>query len=211
MLHKETLDYDTLNLLMMLQKESMLVGFSLAGGTSLALQIGHRKSIDLDLFSREAFDVQSMLESLEEKFRFQVLYIAPNTLKGSINNIKVDILTHKYPLVDNIIECENVNLYSSKDIAAMKVNAIVTNGTRSKDFIDIYFLLKYFTLKEIIKFYCSKYTLRDEMLVLKSLIYFNDVDLNDWPVLLLEQKLTFEKVKKSILMEVKNYANTAFK
>jgi hypothetical protein len=90
----------------------------------------------------------------------------------------------------------------------MKLNAIVGNGTRSKDFIDVYFLLKYFTLAEIIGFYQTKYTLRNEIQVLKSLIYFNDVDLNDWPKLILEEKLNFNKVKKVISDHVKNYTSS---
>jgi len=77
-----------------------------------------------------------------------------------------------------------------------------------KDFIDIYFLLKYFTLSQIISFYGAKYKLRNEMHALKSLAYFNDVDLNDWPLLVLEQELTFSKIKKSISTHLKNYSNT---
>jgi hypothetical protein len=208
MLHKETVDQNVLELLISLQNEPALRGFWLAGGTSLALQIGHRKSVDIYLFTIDPFDAQQMLEFLEEKFQFELDFSATNTLKGSINNIKVDILTHKYSLVCNIIHDEGVSLYSKEDIAAMKINAIAGNGTRSKDFIDIYFLLKYFTLSQIISFYGAKYKLRNEMHALKSLAYFNDVDLNDWPLLVLEQELTFSKIKKSISTHLKNYSNT---
>jgi hypothetical protein len=123
-------------------------------------------------------------------------HTAPNTLNGIIGDIQLDILTHRYPLVSNIIEIENIKLYSCEDISAMKLNAIIGNGTRAKDFIDIYFLLKYFNLSQLTEFYHQKYQLRNEIQVLKSLVYFNDVDLNDWPVLVLEPKLTFNKIKK---------------
>jgi len=208
MLHKETIDHNTWELLISLQRLSHLKGFWLAGGSSLALQIGHRKSDDIDLFSMEPFDNQEMLEFLEEEFQFHLDFSATNTLRGSINNIKVDILAHKYPLVSKVVEEDGILLYSKEDIAAMKLNAIAGNGTRSKDFIDIYFLLKYFSLSQIIGFYSSKYKLRNEMHVLKSLVYFNDVDLNDWPILVLEQDLTFGKVKKRITAHVKNYSNS---
>jgi hypothetical protein len=208
MLHKETVGCSALELLISLQHETVLKGFYLAGGTSLALQIGHRKSIDLDLFSQEAFDEQAILEFLEDKYHFQLNYTSTNTLKGSIRNINVDMLTHKYPLVSDILEIENTSLYAKEDIAAMKLNAIVSNGTRLKDFIDVYFLLNYYTLGELIDFYHVKYKLRNEIQVLKSLIHYKDVDLNDWPVLILEQKLSFNKIKKVISEHVNNYSKS---
>ena len=208
MFHKETVDSSLLELLISLQEEPILQGFYLAGGTSLALQMGHRKSIDIDLFSQVSFDNQTLLEYLEEKYQFHLYYISSNTLKGSVHGINVDILTHKYPLVNNIVNYGHVKLYSKEDIAAMKLNAIVGNGTRLKDFIDVYFLLKYYTLTEMIGFYQAKYTLRNEIQVLKSLIYFNDVDVNDWPILVEEPKLTFNRIKKHISEHVNNYTKS---
>lgn len=206
MLQKNTVEKSTLELLKNLQADKTLKEFHLAGGTSLALQIGHRKSIDLDLFSQSDFDTNSVLEHLEQNFNFKTDYTAKNTLKGSINNIKLDIISHKYTLVKPILNIERIRLYSIEDIAAMKLNAIAGNGTRSKDFIDIYFILKLFTVEEILSFYKAKYKDRNLMHVVKSLNYFEDINIQDWPEMILEQNLSLQKVKENIEKHVSGFS-----
>ncbi len=205
MLYKNTIESGTLELLKSLQATTLLKDFMLVGGTSLALQIGHRKSIDLDLFIQIDFDTNVILEFLEQKFNFKADYMSLNTLKGSIDNIKIDILSHKYPYVKSPIELENIKLLSVEDISAMKLNAIAGNGSRSKDFIDLYFILKQFKVNEIIEFYKIKYSNRNLLHVLKSLMYFEDVSMDDWPVMVLEKDLTMKKVKETIIKQVLNY------
>ncbi len=206
MLHKNAIDKSALELLKNLQNDKELQEFHLAGGTSLALQIGHRKSIDLDLFSQSDFDNNFLSEYLEQTFGFLLDYSAKNTLKGSIHNIKLDIISHKYLLVSPILQEENIRLYSIEDIAAMKLNAIAGNGTRSKDFIDIYFILKQFSVKEILRFYTIKYKSRNAMHVIKSLSYFDDINIQDWPEMLTEKNLTLKKVKQNIEKSVKLFS-----
>lgn len=207
MLYKNTIGESTLELLKSLQTDKELNGFSLAGGTSLALQIGHRKSIDLDLFSLNDFDTNYLLEYLEQNYDFMTDYSLKNTLKGRIENVKIDLISHKYALVEPFVKQESIQLYSLEDIAAMKLNAIAGNGTRSKDFIDIYFILKEFTVAEILEFYKKKYQSRNTFHVIKSLTYFDDINLSDWPEMLLEKELTLDTVKQNIEMHVKNYSD----
>jgi hypothetical protein len=78
-------------------------------------------------------------------------------------------------------------ILSKQDIAAMKLNAIAGNGTRSKDFIDVYFLLKEFSVQQLLSFYQTKYSQRNSLHVLKSLIYFDDISMADWPEMVLEK------------------------
>ena len=208
MLQKNTVETSTLELLIKLQADKALKELHLAGGTSLALQMGHRKSIDLDLFSQHDFNTNSLLEYLEQNYHFKTDYTAQNTLKGSINNIKLDIISHKYTLVKPILNIESTRLYSIEDIAAMKLNAIAGNGTRSKDFIDIYFILKLFTLEEILSFYKAKYKERNIMHVVKSLNYFEDIGIQDWPEMILEQNLSLQKVKTNLEKHVSNFSKT---
>ncbi len=101
MFFKEAIQQNLLELLRNLQQEDLLKDFYLAGETSLAIQIGHRKSIDLDLLTMNDFDTNELLEFLEENYKFQLTYSSKNTLKGFINNIKVDFITHKYKFVKN--------------------------------------------------------------------------------------------------------------
>src|SRR5690606_2443882 len=88
----------------------------------------------------------------------------------------VDFITHAYPLVKEFRLDEGIRLASLEDIAAMKLNAIVGNGTRLKDFIDMAYLSSYLSLKDMLDAYEHKYSTRNEVLVLKALSYFNDVN-----------------------------------
>ncbi|GAI81086.1 unnamed protein product, partial [marine sediment metagenome] len=180
MLHQGAIETSTLELIKKLHSKEYLQGFYLVGGTALALKMGYRKSVDIDLFSNFNFDSSQMLENIHQDFPFQLYYSAPNTLKGSIDDVKVDILAHRYKYIEEQQILKGIFLLSIQDIIAMKLNAIITSGQRSKDFIDIYYLLNDFDLAGMLSFYKNKYNQQNETIVLKSLIYFDDVDLSDW-------------------------------
>ncbi|GMT46354.1 MAG: hypothetical protein IEMM0006_2186 [bacterium] len=205
MLHKETVENTTLELLKGLQSKPYLQEFCLVGGTALALKLGHRKSVDLDLFTAHSFNVMQMLENLSADFDFQLFYSANNTIKGSIDNVKVDILAHRYPLVKEPLIEEGITMLDLQDIIAMKLNAISGSGQRVKDFIDIFYLLRLFNLEQMIGFYKKKYQQYSEAVVLKSLVYFDDIDFSEWPVLLSEPNLKWEVIKKKLENTVNNY------
>jgi hypothetical protein len=205
MLHKETVSESTLELLIQIQQKAYLKGFHLVGGTALALRIGHRKSIDIDLFSNFNFDVAQMLENLSADYPFKLFFSANNTLKGSIGEVQLDILAHRYPLICEPLHVENISMLSVQDIIAMKLNAIATSGQRVKDFIDIYYLLDEYSVAEMIDFYKRKYSQYNEVNVLKSLTWFDDVNLSDWPILLRNPKLKWTNIKKAIIEATNNY------
>ncbi len=198
MLYKEAVDTPTLELLKSLQSKEYLKGFNLAGGTALALYNGHRRSVDIDLFSDFSFDTGQMLENLDQDFAFSLLFSAPNTLRGTINDIEVDIIAHRYPLINNLVTEDNINILSEPDIAAMKLNAIATIGHRIKDFADIYYLLGKYNLKTLLGFYLEKYDQKSDLLVLKSLIYFEDLEESEFPVLLKDPGLKWKDIKRKI-------------
>ncbi|MDD4225851.1 MAG: nucleotidyl transferase AbiEii/AbiGii toxin family protein [Mariniphaga sp.] len=205
MLHKETIDQPTLELLKKLQQKKYLKDFFLVGGTALALLYGHRKSVDIDLFSNFSFDTERLLENLSSDFQFQLFFSAENTIKGSINGTQVDIIAHRYPLIRKPVKEEGISILAVEDIAAMKLNAIAVSGQRVKDFIDIYYLLDYFSLHELISFYKEKYTRFNEVNVLKSITWFNDVALEDWPVILKDKEINWDEVKNRIIKETEIY------
>jgi hypothetical protein len=178
-------------------EDEFLENFFLVGGTALALQIGHRISIDFDLFTLTPFDEKEMLSSLEERYQFQMDFLSRNTLKGSIRGIKVDLITHKYPLVKPLIEIEHIRIAASEDIAAMKLNAITGNGTRLKDFIDIAYLSSSLTLSRMIDAYEEKYATRNPAMVIKALDYYNDINFNE-PIEMLKEKYKWEDIKKRL-------------
>jgi predicted nucleotidyltransferase component of viral defense system len=162
------------------------------------MHLKHRYSHDLDLFSEKSFDIIFLENYVTGKYGYSADFSAPNTLKGSINEIKIDFIAHPYNLVSQIIIEEQFRIYSIQDIAAMKINAIAGSGTRSKDFVDLYFLLKIFTINDLLGFYEIKYKDKNLLHVIKSLNYFDDAGTSDWPEIVAEKNLTWNKVKSSI-------------
>ena len=205
MLYKKTVESTTLELLNELQLKPYLVGFYLVGGTALALRIGHRRSVDLDLFSNFNFDEVQLLENLTADYNFKLFFSANNTIKGSIDGVKVDLLSHRYPLVAEPVIEEGIEMLSLQDIIAMKLNAISGSGQRVKDFIDIFYLLRKFSIEQMIGFYKEKYTQYNEVSILKSLVYFDDIDFNDWPEIIDEPGLKWNVMKDELEKNVKKY------
>lgn len=211
MLHKEAVDDSTLGLLKSLQSRQYLKGFYLVGGTALALYNCHRRSVDIDLFSDFAFDASQMLENLSQDYQFALMFSAPNTLKGTIDGINVDILAHRYKLVSEPVMEEDIELLSEADIVAMKLNAISTSGQRIKDFVDIYFLLEKYDLKSMLGLYSAKYEQTNDNLILKSLIYFDDAEESEWPVIIKETGLRWKDVKRKLEKEVLSYTHRSMR
>jgi hypothetical protein len=206
MLHTKTIEPTTLGLLRSLQSKDYLNGFNLVGGTALALYLGHRTSIDIDLFSNFNFDASQLIELIQQDFPLQLYLTAQNTLKGSIGNVNVDIIAHRYPYLNEPSDIDGIRILSEPDIIAMKLNAISVSGQRSKDFIDIFFVLEdKYSLADMLKFYRMKYGQAGDMHVLKSLVYFNDVDLSDWPLMVRKPHLKWNDVCKKIEKEVLLY------
>jgi hypothetical protein len=157
MLYKETVTKEMWELLQRLMKDEKLKDFNLVGGTALSLMIGHRLSIDLDLFTTKDFDEQAILTHLGNQHSVKIREIHENTMLLDIGQIKIDILAHRYPWQEPIRTEEGVRLVSLYDIGAMKLHAIFQNGTRIKDFVDMYFLLEHHTLKTYLEAYQNKY------------------------------------------------------
>lgn len=184
MLYKETIEPKTLELLIDLQKEPLLSTFNLVGGTALALHLGHRKSIDLDFFSSEYFDLEEVKMMLIKKYDFKVSYSRSQTLKGFINGVKVDFIKFDYPHLHNCDIIDEVRIESIPDIIAMKLLSITDNGSRIKDFIDIAYLSSWFSLEEMLQFFIRKITNSNIMMPIKALTYFDDIDFNESIVML---------------------------
>jgi len=203
---RETIEEHTLELIKALQNKEYLDGFYLVGGTALALYMGHRRSDDIDLFTNTAFDSAGLLENIHQDFPYQLSYTANNTLKGSIYNLKVDLLAHRYPYLQPPAQVDGIHVLSLPDIAAMKLNAISTSGQRSKDFVDMYYLSGMFDMESMLSFYKAKYNQENDTFILKSLIYFDEVDLSDWPVLIKNPELKWQDIRKRLTTIVLEYA-----
>ena len=206
MLSYQTIRPDTLELLKRLMAEPLFGGTRLVGGTALALQFGHRSSIDLDLFGTIEEDTDLTTEVLER--------IGP-TIPGKCSmhiktyrvcGVKIDIVGYdRYPWIDSPVLEDGLRLASSKDIAAMKVNAIQGRGTR-KDLVDIYFLIRQYGLDQVMQFYKTKYPEYSEYRAMLSLTWFEDAEQSPMPEMFVD--VSWEEMKEEILRAVEAYNNS---
>lgn len=203
MLHRapEIIQPKTFSLLEKLMSDEKLADFFLVGGTALALQIGHRHSIDLDLFIDKKFDVQNVLNHLVEIYGFEADNIAAQTLIGAIEGVKTDFISHRYALANPLIETEKIRMVSLEDIAAMKLNAISQSGQRLKDFVDVFFLLEKMPFQDMLAAYQIKYPSSNSIIPLRAITYFDDIDpAIDAPVLV--QSFSLKEMKKRLVEAV---------
>lgn len=175
-------------------------GFYLAGGTALAVQLGHRLSIDLDWFSADNFSRNALREVLSRVGRFELTEEEEGTVHGLLDDVRVSFLHYPYPLLFPLVEFEGSRLADQRDIAAMKLDAVSSRGSK-KDFIDIYFLLEKYPLSELLAVFEKKYAAMkfNRIHILKSLSYFEDAETEPMPTML--RHVSWEEVKKKITAE----------
>ncbi|GAB3894496.1 nucleotidyl transferase AbiEii/AbiGii toxin family protein [Larkinella knui] len=203
MLYTAVIEPGTLGILKYISSHDIFESFCLVGGTALALQMGHRLSIDLDFFSPQPFDKELVKTELSEYGDWLTFSENKIGLRGQLNNVKVDFVTYRYPLLEPATSEGGIRMFSTKDIAAMKLSAITNRGAK-KDFYDIYFLMRQYGLSQLLEWYQQKYQTNNLFMVLKSLTYFDDAELTETPVLL-QKKTGWITVKKTILAAVTNY------
>lgn len=205
MLYTETVEPGTIRILNELMQLEEFSAFNLVGGTALSLQLGHRKSDDIDLFKVSDFNKREVIDILKLHFknRFELKSKEKNPLGvfGLIDNVKLDICKHTFPLISPLVIEDGVRMWGLEDIAAAKVHAISLRA-KKKDFWDIDELLDIYTFEYIVKAYRKKY---DPMLaigVAQILTYFQDAEISDAPVCL--KNKTWQIVKKNIAEKINN-------
>ena len=196
MLHVETVEPSTLDLLKRLQRLPELSNTRLVGGTALALHLGHRKSVDLDFFGR--FDPSVSYRKLLADAGYSVDGAENGTVQSlRVENVKVDLVNYPYPWMADALEEEGVRVAGLKDIVAMKLSAVANRG-RKKDFIDIARLLDLFSLGEMFALYKSKFSVSEVSFPLRGLMYFDDAEADPMPEMF-DSNLTWDGVKRKII------------
>ena len=206
MLHIETVEPQTFSLLEQLMRAPFLAGFGLVGGTALSLLYGHRKSEDLDLFSTEKFENEEVISKLTQLFGGRVLLEQKPPQFGIfcfIDDVKVDLVRHPHPLIAPPKLLEGVRMFSTEDIIAMKVQAVLGRG-KKKDFWDIAELLKHYSVEDFVRFHQQKYITQNLLIsVPQAIAYFKEADESEDPVSLKNQ--SWQQVKRSITKKVDRY------
>ncbi len=206
MLHLETVEPGAFTILERLMRLKELQSFSLVGGTALSLRYGHRTSVDLDLFNHRKFDHEQIVKALKKEFG-KGYSVESKTARWGIfcylDGLKVDIVNHPHPLVSDVEETNNIRMYGDPDIIAMKLNAILGRG-KKKDFWDLYELLHYYPLKDMISFHEKKFPEQNLLITIpQAITYFIDAEESEEPISLKGQ--TWESVKKFIQQKVSDY------
>jgi hypothetical protein len=172
----DTVDEGTWALLKRLMADKHLDAFNLVGGTALSLQLGHRKSVDLDLFRTTEFDSGQLVEHLKQHYNAEISRQNKNGVFGYIGSVKLDMLTDPTPLIDKLEKMEGIRMLSIKDIGAMKMNAIYDDGGRLKDFADMYALLEKHPFNTYLDYALQKFPEVNPEMLKKSLLYHADVN-----------------------------------
>jgi len=184
---------------MKISSNALFSEYRLVGGTSLALQFGHRKSIDLDFFGNVLIDKIDLIQTLTGFGTVRQTIKSPRIQSFFINDIKVDIVHYPYDWLDAAITLDNIRFASIQDIAPMKLSAITNRGTK-KYFVDLYLLLNHLSLNEMLTLYHQKYPQNSDFFVLRSLTYFEDAEHNADPEMLTEYN--WQTIKEKIIKEV---------
>ncbi|TAE73017.1 MAG: hypothetical protein EAZ85_08330 [Bacteroidetes bacterium] len=206
MLHKETVEPTTLELLNNLMQVDELKEFALLCGTSLSLRWGHRKSEDIDLFSNINFNEELVIDALESYFSNCVIDIKEKqTIRIFIDDVKVEIIAPKKKYLKPFEIIDSIRFFSVDDTMAFKMNAIERRGSK-KDFYDLYEALKYYELHTLIYFYTQKFETSNSMQLLKSITYFEDAENQPQPILF--ENIDWQDVKNTIKIKFNHYINT---
>lgn len=208
-LHQETVAAGTLVLIQQLIQDNRLDQFNLVGGTALALQMGHRISVDIDLFSQKPFDSEKIKAHLSEKYNAADVRTNVSSLIGFISDIKIDLATHRYPDVKPVVESHGIRMASLEDIAAMKFNAMVRNPTRLKDYIDIYYLLERRNMQQLTEAFLAKSPNVLPQMAHSSLMYHAEIDFSR-PVKLLTNENVDGKMMTARFQEALTYPQKTF-
>lgn len=203
-MYAEVITEKTQQFLESLDKTRIIKDFYLAGGTALALQYGHRKSKDFDFFSLRNFSNKKILQKLSRFGRIKILTEEPGTLNITLNGIRISFFKYKYKLLFRFIKFKKINLADPRDIACMKINAVSSRGSK-KDFIDLYFLLKKYSLNKLFDLFSRKYKdiKYNKLHILRSLTFFADADKEPMPLMI--SKIKWPDAKEELQRKVKIY------
>ncbi|MEK9149995.1 MAG: nucleotidyl transferase AbiEii/AbiGii toxin family protein [Candidatus Desantisbacteria bacterium] len=200
---EEAISEGTRKDLAILVLSGILSPFYLAGGTGCSLQIGHRLSYDLDLFTQETFDTKALMERLSGAGKFLLEDEADQTIIGMFCQTRISFFRYPYPVLFPPKGFKGLSVADIRDIGCMKLDAISSRGSR-RDFVDLYFISKEIgDFKMLLELFKEKYQGIDYNLVhiLKSLVWFDDAEKEPMPKML--KGISWEEIKSFFRKEAK--------
>lgn len=217
MVHLNTIDPPLYKVLLDFCRLPEMSSFSLVGGTALSLQVGHRKSDDLDFFTDRSFDI---LELKEEILRYnsKVVFLS-ETRQGISFSLplphnpadrrKLDIYNWAAKFIRPMVQEAGLRLASLEDISAFKLDAIC-HRKENKDYVDIAVLLEKFSFEQMLGFYKEKFPMNDKRIVLTQILDMEGIENSAEPIMLIDLtpakaiRLIEEHVKQFSLKQIQN-------
>ena len=190
----------------LLKRTDLLDGWIVAGGTALALQLGHRISVDLDFFQHEDFQVAPLRQALARLGKLEVQSMEPGTLHCRLDDIRLTFLRSEVPFLYEPVPYRGLHLADVRDIAAMKVIAVAGRGAK-KDFIDLYAYLEAgASFADLMAVVQQRYRDTDfnVMHLLRSLVYFDDAEAEPMPKML--SSAGWPEIRRRLEREARDWA-----
>lgn len=201
--HSEVISPAVANMARDLANLPALSHFYLAGGTALALHLGHRRSIDLDFFSAQAFDEDALIATMQSLPLLSVLSKSPQTVYLHLSGTKLSFIGYNYPVLYPLEQFQGLAVAEVRDIACMKLSALASRGSR-RDFVDLYVVARQYGLPYLLGLFQRKFAQANYNLlhVRKSLAYFVDAEKEPMPDMLVP--LSWKEVKEFFLGAVRS-------
>jgi len=193
---------NTKEILAILGKSKTIKKSYLAGGTGAALHLGHRISVDLDFFTPEDFNPRLVAKEISNIGRFELEQASKKTVLGQFEGIRFSIFYYPYPTLFPFTNFRGIKILDIREIGVMKIDAIATRGAK-RDFIDLYFICKSTSLKNLLLLYDKKFKklAMNYLHIKKSLVYFVDAERDESPEIL--KKVDWNKIKEFFEEEVR--------
>jgi len=209
-IYKEGINTFLWDTLLQFQREPVYKNFHLVGGTALTLQIGHRFSEDIDLFTVENINKEKIFKYAQTIHK-DVEILNDNEIIFQLyfphKELKIDFVQYPYKLLDPIITTdEGLHMFGKNDISAMKMSAAGTRGYEAKDFVDLYFLLKEISIDKIIENFKKKYETENPLHYIRSMAYFDDVTPDSWKnINYISEPVSANLIKDTLINNVRKY------
>ena len=191
----------TLDVLKKIMQQPWIADFNLVGGTALALYWGHRTSIDIDFFTDKNVDLDELEGKANQLAGAMLLSKNPIGRIYSIDEIKCHFVNFPYRFFYPPQWIDGFAMAHIDDVVSLKLGALANRGAK-KDFYDLYYIFRHYTLEQLIDLYKKKFNVADVLPLLKSLVYFGDAEDELPPELVKNKNLTWPHVKKFIEQKV---------
>jgi predicted nucleotidyltransferase component of viral defense system len=178
----------------------------MAGGTALALHMGHRMSVDLDFFTASPFRVESLVSAIRKTGQgFRIMAESEDHLVADIEGVKFSLFRYEYPFIEKPTVFNGIKIAGVLDIAAMKIIAITQRGAK-RDFADLYFILQNIPFHKVAEHMVHRFGKEriDPVVTGKALVYFSDADSDPEPEYI-GKKTKWETIRTFFRRHVKQF------